>query len=217
VRSWPKKKEKLAKEKGTLGFYVSGHPLDKYRDELNCFATFRAAELQSAADGREVTVGGIIAAVKSMVDKKGNLMAFVTLEDFTGSVELILFSDCYEKSREATQVDRMVLVTGRVSTREGEAPKIICSDVAPLEELTERFDCQLVIKIDVDCSDKTLDKALAILKKFEGGTPVLLAARQNGSEVYIRSRKYTVKPDFRLLDRLKELLGESGAYLRPLK
>ncbi len=209
--------EKLAKEKGTLGFYVSGHPLDKYRDELNSFATFGAAELQSAADGREVTVGGIVAAVKSMVDKKGNLMAFVTIEDFTGSVELILFSDCYEKSREATQVDRMVLVTGRVSTREGEAPKIICSDVAPLEELTERFDCQLVIKVDVDCSDKTLDKALAILKEFEGGTPVLLAARQNGSEVYIRSRKYTVKPDFRLLDRLKELLGESGAYLRPLK
>ncbi len=209
--------EKLAKEKGTLGFYVSGHPLDKYRDELNSFATFRAAELQSAADGREVTVGGIVAAVKSMVDKKGNLMAFVTIEDFTGSVELILFSDCYEKSREAIQVDQMVLVTGRVSTREGEAPKIICSDVAPLEELTERFDCQLVIKIDVDCSDKTLDKALAILKEFEGGTPVLLAARQNGSEVYIRSRKYTVKPDFRLLDRLKELLGESGAYLRPLK
>ncbi len=209
--------EKLAKEKGTLGFYVSGHPLDKYRDELNCFATFRAAELQSAADGREVIVGGIVAAVKSMVDKKGNLMAFVTIEDFTGSVELILFSDCYEKSREATQVDRMVLVTGRVSTREGEAPKIICSDVAPLEELTERFDCQLVIKIDVDCSDKTLDKALAILKEFEGGTPVLLAARQNGSEVYIRSNKYTVRPDLRLLDRLKELLGESGAYLRPLK
>jgi len=209
--------EKLAKEKGTLGFYVSGHPLDKYRDTLDSFATYRAADLHSAADGREVTVGGIIAAVRSMTDKKGNLMAFATLEDFTGSVELILFSDCYEKSREITQVDRMVLVTGRVSTREGEAPKIIGSEVAALEELTERFNCQLVIKIDADCSDKTLDQALATLEEFKGNTPVLLAARQNGSEVYIRSKKYAVKPDFRLLNSLKELLGESGAYLRPLK
>jgi len=209
--------EKLAREKSTLGFYVSGHPLDKYRDILDWFTTFRAADLHAAADGREVTVGGIIAAVRSMVDKKGNLMAFATLEDFTGSVELILFSDCYEKCREVARVDQMVLVTGRVSTREGEAPKIIGSDVAPLEELTERFNCQLVIKIDVDCSDKTLDKALATLEEFKGNTPVLLAARQNGSEVYIRSKKYAVKPDFRLLSSLKELLGESGAYLRPLK
>jgi DNA polymerase-3 subunit alpha len=209
--------EKLAREKDTLGFYVSGHPLDKYRETLESFTTSQAADLQTVADGREVTVGGIVAAVKTMVDKKGNLMAFATLEDFTGSVELILFSDCYEKSREATRVDQMVLVTGRVSTREGEAPKIIGSEVAPLEELTERFSCQLVIKIGADCSDKTLDKALATLEEFKGNAPVLLAARQNGSDVYIRSKKYAVKPDFRLLNSLKELLGESSAYLRPLK
>jgi hypothetical protein len=69
----------------------------------------------------------------------------------------------------------------------------------------------------VDCSDTTLDKALAALEEFKGNTPVLLAARQNGAEVYIRSKKYAVKPDFRLLSNLKELLGRSGAYLRPLK
>ena len=208
--------ELLAKEKSTLGFYISGHPLDKYRSELASFATSGTAGLSGAADGREVTVGGIVALVKTTVDKKGNQMAFVTLEDFSGSVELILFSDCYEKSREHVLVDQMVLVMGRVSTREGEAPKILCSELLPLEKLTERFNCQLVIKIDESCSDKAIEEALGTLEGFRGGTPVLLAAGHNGSEVYIRSNKYAVNPDFELLNRLKELLGESGAYLRPL-
>ena len=202
--------DRLAKEKLMLGYYVSGHPLDRYRDEMESFASFKTLDLQNAADGREVTVGGIIGALKSMTDKKGNLMAFVTLEDFSGSVEIILFSDCYEKHREAAQIDQMVLVTGRLSTREGEAPKIIASELLPLSKLTERFNCQLVIKISMDCTDKSIDEALALLEQFDGKVPVLLAARQNGSEVYIRSRKYT-------MNRLKELLGESGAYLRPLK
>ena len=208
--------ELLAREKEMLGFYISGHPLDKFRDELTCFTTNSVRDLAGVADGREVTVGGIISHVKTMLDKKGNMMAFVTLEDFTGGVEMILFSDCYQKGREWIQPDRMVLITGRVSTREGEASKIIAGEILPLEHLTERFDCQLVIKIDVDCSEEVIDKALASLDAYPGPAPVLLAARENGSEIYIRSGKYAVNVDFELLNTLKELLGDSAAYLRPL-
>ncbi len=208
--------QRLAQEKAMLGFYISGHPLDKYRDELHCFATHTAAQLAEVGDGREVTVGGIIVGVKQMLDKRGNLMAFAVLEDYTGSTELILFSDCYGKSREFVAVDRLVLVTGRVSTREQEAPKVIGAEVLLLEELTERFNCQLVIKVDVNCSDTQVDEVLAFLEQFKGSTPVLLAARENGTEVYIRSKKYAVNLDFKLLNHLKELLGESGAFIRPL-
>jgi len=215
VEDWSRSK-KLAQEKAMLGFYLSGHPLDKYRNELLSFTTHTASRLSDTSDGHEVTIGGIITAVKEMTDKKGNMMAFVTLEDYTGGVELILFSDCYGKNREFVAVDRLVLVTGRVSTREGEASKIIAAEVLPLDKLMERFNCQLVIKLDVSSSDTLVDKALATLEQFKGPTPVLLAARENGTEVYIRSKKYTVNLDFKLLNRLKELLGESGAYLRPL-
>jgi len=93
-------KERLAKEKSMLGFFVSGHPLDRYRDELLSFATSPIGDLKQAVDGREVTVGGILTAIKPMTDKKGNQMAFATLEDFSGHVELILFSDCFEKAKE---------------------------------------------------------------------------------------------------------------------
>ena len=145
------------------------------------------------------------------------MMAFATIEDYTGSTELILFSKCFDECKEIIEVDRMVLVTGRVSTREGEAPKILGNEAMALEKLTERFTCQLVIKIDVDCSDSLIEEALTSLNEYQGTTPVLLAARENGSEVYIRSRKYSVNPDFTLLNSLKSLLGETAAYLRPLQ
>ncbi len=207
---------KLAEEKNMLGFYISGHPLDKYRDELTYFTNSTAERLSETKDGREVTLGGIITKIKTMLDKKGNMMAFVSVVDYTGGVELILFSDCFEKSKPSVETEQMVLVTGRVATREGEAPKVIVSELLPLEKLTEHFNCQLVIKIDADCTDSTIDKALSSLATYRGNAPVLLTARQNGSEVYIRSKKYTVNPDFKLLNSLKELLGESSAYLRPL-
>jgi len=215
IKEWSTS-EKLTREKTMLGFYISGHPLDKYRDELALFTTSSSAGLVQVPDGREVTVGGIIAAVKKMVDKKGNMMAFATLEDFSGGVELILFSDCFEKAKDCVEVDNMVLVTGRVNTREGEAAKIIGNEVMPLEKLTERFNCQLVIKFDENCSEKNIDKALASLAKNRGNVPVLLETRENGSVVYIKSNKYAVNLDFKLLNSLKELLGDSAAYLRPM-
>jgi len=215
VEEWSNSK-KLAQEKAMLGFYISGHPLDRYRNELTSFTTNTIGKLSEVSDGHEVTVGGIITAVKEMLDKKGNMMAFVTLEDYTGGVELIMFSDCYGKSREFIAVDRLVLVTGRVSTREGEASKVIGSEVLLLEKLTERYNCQLVIKINVGCSDTLVDRVLASLEQFRGPSPVLLATRENGTEVYIRSKKYAVNLDFKLLNLLKELLGESSAFVRPL-
>ncbi len=208
--------EQLNNEKTALGFWISGHPLDRYRDTLASFVTATSASLEQAVDGREVTMGGVVARINQMVDKRGNLMGFVTMEDFSGQTELIIFSDCFEKSKEYLSVDRMVLVTGRVATREEERPKVICSELMPLEKLTERFNCQLVIKLEPTCAEKTIERALATLDEFRGKVPVLLAARENGSEVYIRSSRYAVTMDFELLNRLKELLGDQAAYLRPV-
>ncbi|MDF1545252.1 MAG: DNA polymerase III subunit alpha [bacterium] len=208
--------ETLTNEKAMLGYYISGHPLDKYRNTLKSFTTQEVGQLSAVTDGREVTVGGIVASVKQMTDKRGNAMAFATLEDYSGKVELILFSSCYEKCKECVEVDRMVLVTGRVSTREEEAAKIIGNEVMPLEKLTERFNCQLVIKISSDRGDTTIDSVVSSLEKHKGNAPVLIAARENGCEVYIKSKRYSVDIDFELLNDLKELLGESEAYLRPM-
>ncbi|RKX24853.1 MAG: DNA polymerase III subunit alpha, partial [Candidatus Zixiibacteriota bacterium] len=207
--------EKLAQEKAMLGFYVSGHPLDRYRDELISFTNSSLSGLENIVDGREVTVGGLIARISRKPDKKGNMMAFATLEDYSGKTELILFSDCYDKAKEFLDIDRIVLVTGRLSTREEEAPKVIATEVLPLEKLAERFNCQLVIKLNLESAENSIDRALQTLEQYKGKVPVLLATRENGSEVYIKSNRYAVTLDFTLLNTLKELLGNSAAYLRP--
>jgi DNA polymerase-3 subunit alpha len=208
--------QKLAEEKKALGFYISGHPLDQFRDELNSFTSNTIANLNDMTDGREVTIGGILTKLNTKMDKKSNMMAFATIEDYTGQLETIIFSDSYEKFKDILTIEKMILVTGRLSTREGEAAKVIVNEVVPLEKLGERFNCQLVIKVDKLCTDKIIESALSSLEKYSGPVPVILAARENGSEVFIKSRKYSVNIDFQLLNALKELLGETGAYLRPL-
>ncbi len=90
------------------------------------------------------------------------------------------------------------------------------TEIVGLEQLTEKYRCQLVIKIEPDCAEDLIMQALKSLADSQGPIPVLFAARENGSEVYIRSKRYSVNPDFGLLNRLKEILGHSGAYLRPM-
>jgi DNA polymerase-3 subunit alpha len=207
--------KKLSSEKQMLGFYVSGHPLDRFRSELTAFGTADTQSLADVKDGREVRLGGIISIIKLMTDKRGNRMAFVTLEDFKGTVEMIVFSDCFEKGKAFIDADNIVMMTGRVSTREGEAPKVIVTDLFPLDALSERFDCQLVIRLDEKTPERKLTAVQNALEKNQGNTPVIIAARRNGDEYFIRSKRFRVAPNNRLLLKLKELLGDSAVYLQP--
>jgi len=208
--------KKLSGEKEMLGFYVSGHPLDRFRSELANFGTADTEGLSAAKDGREVRLGGIISAVKLMNDKRGNRMAFVTIEDFKGRVELIIFSDSYEKGKAYIREDEIIMATGRVSTREEEAPKIIVNDLYPLESLASQFNCQLVIKIDENTSERKLAAVQKALDKNKGKIPVMIAARQNGDEYYIKSNRFVIEPKNELLIKLKELLGDSSVFLQPI-
>ncbi len=216
VKDWSMSR-RLSNEKDMLGFYVSGHPLDQYRAELNVFGTSDTQRLLEVRDGREVWLGGIISAVKTMNDKRGNRMAFTTIEDFKGTAEMIIFSDCFEKGKQFLLEDNLIMVNGRVSTREGENPKIIVNDLFPLDLLSERFDCQLVIIIDEETTERKLVSVENLLEDSQGKTPIIIAARRNGDEYIIKSRKFSVNPDRNLLSKLKELLGDSSVYLSPSK
>jgi DNA polymerase-3 subunit alpha len=207
--------EMLVKEKEALGFYISGHPLRRYRVELTEFAQTTTVALKEAPDGRETTLAGVVAKVRRQLDKKGNMYAFVTLEDLSGSADILVFSDCFEKNRDILQPDRIVLVRGNVSTREGKPTNLVAAEIVPLENLPERFSCQLVIKITGDCPETTIDKALTLLEGSAGPSPVMLTAAHNGSEVFIRSKRYSVSVNLDLLNRLKELLGDTAAVITP--
>jgi DNA polymerase-3 subunit alpha len=213
LEDWPVS-TRLNKEKEMLGFYVSGHPLSRFRRELSYFASLTSAEIGSADDGREVRIGGIVQTVKVMLDKRGNQMAFVTIEDFAGSVELIVFSDCYEKSKEFIAVDGIVLASGRVSTREGQAAKLIATNLLPLNRLGDFFDCRLVLSIDKRDYNR-ITELWPLLEANRGDKEVIILTHKNGEELQIRPKGMKVKLGNEIVDNLKELLGETRAYLAP--
>jgi DNA polymerase III subunit alpha len=214
IADWPLS-VRLNYEKEMLGFYVSGHPLARYRPELSSFATMTAKGIGPTDDGKEVRVGGIVQGIKTMLDKRGNTMAFVTVEDFTGSLELIIFSDCYDKSKGFIVVDGVVLASGRISTREGQAAKLVVSSLLPLNRLGDYYNCRLVIALARNELGK-MTQLLPILEANRGDKEVVLLTRNNGEELQIRPRQLRVKLDSAMVDNLKETLGESKVYLAPV-
>ena len=114
-------KEKLALEKEMVGLYISGHPLDQYRLILdNLRGVVPLAELRDLGERRDVSIAGMISSVRSIYTKKGRPMSFLKVEDFTGEVEVIVFSDLHERYQSDLQEDRVVLIKGYTDFKEEE-------------------------------------------------------------------------------------------------
>jgi DNA polymerase-3 subunit alpha len=218
VPEWPIS-EILSKEKEMLGFYLSGHPLTKYEEELNTFVTKTTETIEEAKDGEELYIGGVITHVKTSVDRKKKQMAFATLEDFVGSVEVVVFSDCFEKNRRIVRPESMVLVKGRASTREGEKAKVIASDVIGLSRVYQKMKTTLhVFLLKSGASHDILTELKEILSSQPGKTPVILHVRTDDStegeqELKMRLKNISVDVSKELLEKLKCLCGEKNVYV----
>ena len=134
-------RQRLALEKEVAGVYITGHPLDDYRDVLGKLP-FSTADLDGleeredrglSLDGQIVDMGGILTEVKGKATKKGAYMGFITLEDLTGQVECLVFPKVYERYQGMMAVDDLVVLHGRLSIREEEAPKLLVEKLIPLE------------------------------------------------------------------------------------
>ncbi len=130
VQEWPTL-ELLTHEKQNLGFYFSGHPLDKYRSLMREQVTLDLSRLQEAGAERRCTLIGILKEVKLINTKAGRRMAFAQLEDQRGAIELVIFSDVYENARELLVNDRVVAACGKVDRSRGEAKLKVEKILAP--------------------------------------------------------------------------------------
>ncbi len=133
---------RLSMEREIAGVYITGHPLDDYREILSQFA-FSTADLEGideqedrgmSLDGQMVEMGGILTEVKGKATKKGAYMGFITLEDLTGQIECLVFPKVYERYQGMMAADDLVVLEGRLSIREDEAPKLLLERLAPLED-----------------------------------------------------------------------------------
>jgi DNA polymerase-3 subunit alpha len=203
----------LAQEKEMLGFYVSGHPLEQYEEELKAFAT-PSTELEKASG--DLLVGGIVTSIKTIVDRKGKQMAFVSLEDFQGTTEMVVFSEEYGKYQALLYVDATVLVQGKRSGNgNGGSARFQAEEVLPLSEARKRYARAVNIALSsAEMKKEDPEKLKKIAKDHEGPCRLLIHVRttEHGSLV-IRAKDLTVAPSEDLLSELREMLGKKAVWL----
>lgn len=211
----------LTMEKEMVGIYISGHPLEPYKSEIERVSTMTTFDLRNSEeemggdldglrDGERVVIGGIIIEKKNMITKNNNMMAFITLEDLYGTIECIVFPTTFERYNKLLKEDGLVVIEGKVSTSEVEEPKII---VERISELNMYKKGKIYLKISSNSSTDTFNRIKDTLKKYSGDTPVYL---------YLEKEKKTVVADRTLwidigeqnvIIELKKLLGEESVKI----
>jgi len=217
VPAWPYH-ELLAKEKDVLNFYVSGHPLDKYKDEIRGFSSFtlNAEDLGRARNSQQVIVGGLITSFKTHIQKNGKQMAFCELEDFDGTVEMIVFAEPFEKFGHLLAPNVMIMVKGQISLREGETkPKIMADQILSLSEARERLARSVHIKVRTQGleSDLLRDISSDCLKTPGECSLIIHLHTQENNEYRIRSKKIKVNPAADTITGLRNRVGEQNVWL----
>ncbi|MGE5178270.1 MAG: DNA polymerase III subunit alpha [Bacteroidota bacterium] len=200
--------ERLRREKEVLGFYFSDHPLAAYRHIIEARATHTTERLRQCREGQEVTLVGLIAAVKQHVDRNKRPMAFVTIEDLRGTVEATLFSDLYERSRAAITAGTVVETRGRVNVREEADPKMVLTAIRPVPPPAEGGPIEVRIDLRGAGESVSLEEIRSVLVRHPGESPVYFKVPgPAGEPTMIRARRLLVQPSEALLQDLRERIG----------
>jgi DNA polymerase-3 subunit alpha len=208
----------LQREKEFLSFYVSGHPLDRFYDEIRGFATISLSgdSISKVNDGAVVTVGGLVTSVKPHVQRDGKPMAFLEIEDFDGSVELLVFGDVYEKFRHLLAEDAMVLVHGAITKREGEEkPKIRVDTCMALSEAREKLAKSVHLRLQTTgLEQESLEEVYRRCAQSKGECALILhLVTAEGNEYRIRSRNIKVAPSFDVMKDLRTYVGKENVWI----
>ncbi len=206
-------KIKLSMEKEMVGFYITGHPLSEYEDILRQKVSITSVKINEYSegegntplyDGQKVIVGGMITKIQRKLTKNNNMMAFILLEDLFGTMEIIAFPPVYENFSHLIEMDKIVLIEGRLNTKEEEEPVIISNRISPLVNIkTEK----LYIKIPIGIANSIFEKIRPILREHKGNTPVIVYFESNRLKT-IADRGLWVNASKELMDILKDILGE---------
>jgi len=203
-------RELLRLEKETLGLYVSEHPLERARAELRRKTDCALSDLERRRDGEVVTVGGIVSGLKQVTTKRGDPMVFATLDDPTGSAEVVVFNSTYAASRELLEADRILVVKGRVDHKQAGETKLVALEVSPFELVPVRREVRL--RIDARQAPAGLIRELATLvREFPGDAPVYLSLETSlGERTLALGPEYRVKPEADFFAEVRALLGEAA-------
>jgi len=203
-------RERLEGEKETLGLYLTGHPIEQYREELAQFVKVRIADLKPERD-QTVVVAGLVVSVRTRNSRRGDRIAFVVLDDRSGRIELAVFSEAYNRYRNLIVKDKLLVVEGTVSVDEYSGGfKMSAEQIFDIDQAREQYARRLEINLDVARAGNGFSRHLAeALQPFrEGRCQVFLDYQAVGAQAKLAlGPEWRVRPAEALIVRLKELAG----------
>ena len=218
-------REKMAMEKEATGLYLSGHPMDEYREQARrigaapigaVMADFAQNEgAHRFADGQYVTLAGVISSARTRTTKNNSLMSYVVLEDDSGSMELIVFQKTLDACGAYIRENEIVIAKGRISARDEKEPQLMCDSIRPISDLSGGQDAaaaqterKLYVKLP-SCEDPGLRHLELVLKMFPGSDKMVIWCEKERKKLAARCLFHEV-----LLDELRECFGEENVVLK---
>lgn len=213
VKDWSIEQVLLG-ERETLGYFVSGHPLQKYSDEVRQFCTGAITSLQNIRE-KMVILAGRIVNIRTMFTKRGDRMAFVQLEDQTGRLEVTLFADVYNNARVLLNKDQIIVVEGEVGMDEYSGGiRMSCRKVYSMAQAREIFAKNLLICLNGHTSSLLNDLTQVLMPHKSGSCPVVVQyTNQQAKANLLLGSEWQIKPSDELLFALRELCGEQNVQL----
>ncbi len=213
----------LAMEKEVLGFFVSGHPLAGREEELLSAGCLPVAALEDGRDGSRVAVGGLLTGARRISTRSGGIMAFLQVEDLTGTLEVIVFPRILERCRHVLREGAALVVHGRLQLQEDGAPKLLADEVHPLDGRPAKAapvpagpapGAVLYLRVDAaGWADPALQQVRAALARFSGTTRVRIKLTRANRWIEVDPpHRVTLNPQ--LLQELRSLLGPRAVVTR---
>ncbi len=219
---WPRLYE-LKLEKETIGFFVSGHPLDDFSEELECYTTTSISDCLTSTSSKEVFVGVEIVSSREIITKRGDRMAFLTLEDKTGQIDTVAFSDIYLENETLLKAGEPIWVKGQVEINEGGAKLILSkkghAKILPLrhayEAMAKEIHLHFAVEEKTNLNPQTLNKLQNYLKAIadKNGSPLFLHLKTSKRSEAVLRMKETIPLNRDTISFIKNILQEERIRL----
>ncbi len=206
---------KLKHEKETLGFYITGHPLRKYANEVKTYGNAMTGVLSEKPSGFDVAIGGLVSSLRLMRTKKGDQMAIVLLEDWEGMVEVLVFPDTFAKVQKLLEVDAPLLVKGKLDNDESTI-KILASDIYPIERVKEVLSRSVTIRINSKLAPEDVAERLQpIIDEKRGAAEIIFELEFPGRfTALVRPNPYVkISPDREFVESVERICGRDTVRL----
>jgi len=206
---------KLKHEKETLGFYITGHPLRKYAVEVKTYGNATTGTLAEKPSGFDISIGGLVSAVRVMRTRKGDLMGVVLLEDWEGIVEVLIFPETYAKSQNLLDADAPIFIKGKLDNDDSNT-KILATDVYPIERVKEMLSRTVTIRINSNLAPEDIAMKLQpIIDEKRGSAEIVFELEFPGRfTALVRPNPYVkISPDREFVESVERICGRDTVRL----